>query len=220
MIAFRRCNIKTECRRACEPAARKTAAALPQTDEGFAKPDMPAWSNEQALRLIERKPDKNEDDPKALACYGVYFPEQKQQQNMLLRFVKGRPVSSVTCEFLQWACQRLAEQGKRGWALVWDRASWHTTSWHTSYETQDWITSYNQITSHKQKVKQTGEGVRILSCLLPSKSPWLNPIEPKWLHGKRAIVKPDGVLTVKEVIERVHTHYDCDLLEPIAQETG
>src|SRR5436853_5662213 len=36
------------------------------------------------------------------------------------------------------------------------------------------------IRSHNQEVKQTGQGVRILACLLPSKSPWLNPIEAKW----------------------------------------
>jgi hypothetical protein len=29
-------------------------------------------------------------------------------------------------------------------------------------------------------------------CRLPVKSPWLNPIEPRWLHGKRAIVEPQG----------------------------
>ena len=40
------------------------------------------------------------------------------------------------------------------------------------------------------QVKQQGQGVRILVCYLPVKSPWLNPIEPKWVHSKRAIVEP------------------------------
>jgi uncharacterized protein YlzI (FlbEa/FlbD family) len=30
------------------------------------------------------------------------------------------------------------------------------------------------------------------------------------LHGKRAIVKPDEVLTVDEVIDRVHSYYGCE----------
>jgi hypothetical protein len=172
----------------------------------FANPNMHAWGWEQPLRLLEQKPSKDDDEPKALACYGVYFPQAGSSETMLLRFVKGRPVSSVTTTFLEWICRRLKAQGKRVWALVWDRASWHT-----SRETQHWIEAHNQ------KVKRTGEGVRILSCLLPSKSPWLNPIEPKWLHGKRAVVKAEGVLTVKEVIDRVHAYYGCEPLPHIVQ---
>ncbi len=38
--------------------------------------------------------------------------------------------------------------------------------------------------------------MRSLVCRLPSKSLWLNLIEPKWVHGKRAIVEPEQVLTV------------------------
>jgi hypothetical protein len=31
---------------------------------------------------------------------------------------------------------------------------------------------------------------------LAGMSPWLNPIEPKkWVHGKRKVVEPDGLLT-------------------------
>lgn len=35
--------------------------------------------------------------------------------------------------------------------------------------------------SHNREVKENGEGVRIVSCLLPKQSPWLNAIEPKWV---------------------------------------
>ena len=45
--------------------------------------------------------------------------------------------------------------------------------------------------------------VRILSCLLPKKSPWLNPIEPMWIHGKRRVVEPERVLSPHEIVERV-----------------
>ncbi len=40
-------------------------------------------------------------------------------------------------------------------------------------------------------------------CLLPIKSPWLNPIEPKWVHGKRKVVEPDGLLGAYELADRV-----------------
>ena len=87
---------------------------------------------------------------------------------MLLRFVDGRPVSAVTIDFLTACCHYLAAQSVTALMLVWDNASWHK-----SQMVRTWIRSHNQT------VKQTGQGVRILPCLLPSKSPWLNPIERK-----------------------------------------
>ena len=72
------------------------------------------------------------------------------------------------------------------------------------------------ITAHNQRVKQEG-GVRIVVCGLPVKAPWLNPIEPKWAHGKKAIVEPDRKLTAQETKQRVCEHYDCELLEPLEQ---
>lgn len=173
----------------------------------FAKPSMHAWAGEKPLRLLQTKPKQDEQEPKALACYGVYFPQHGcREPDMVLRFVKGRPVSEVTCPFLEWVCWHLAALGKRVWVLIWDNASWHVSG-----RVRRWISAHNQ------RVKREGKGVRILSCLLPTKSPWLNPIEPKWLHGKRAIVKADGVLTVEQVIQRVHAHYGCEPLEPILQ---
>ena len=59
------------------------------------------------------------------------------------------------------------------------------------------------------KTEWPWQGVRILACRLPSKSPWLHPIEPKWVHGKRAIVEPDRLLSAREIMERVYTYYGC-----------
>ena len=53
------------------------------------------------------------------------------------------------------------------------------------------------------------EGVRIVSCYLPKKSPWLNPIEPKWMHGKRRVVETTGPLNAHELAERVCSAFDC-----------
>lgn len=146
--------------------------------------------------------DKKDPDRQALACYGVWFEQSKK---MLLRFVTGRPVSHVTIEFLEWVLAHLATEGKRVWVLVWDNASWHT-----SQKVRRWIAQHNE------QAKRTG-GVRLLVCPLPVKSPWLNPIEPRWLHGKRAIVEPDRKLTAQETMERICAHYGCELLKPIEQ---
>jgi hypothetical protein len=82
--------------------------------------------------------------------------------------------------------------------LIWDNASWHI-----SHAVRTWLRQHNR------RVKQTGQGVRIVACLLPSKSPWLNPIAPKWVHGKRAIVAPDRLLSAREIRERVYTYDGC-----------
>src|SRR5947209_4551997 len=137
--------------------------------------------------------------PKALACYGVLWqegtPQGPQRDQMWLRFVTGRPVSAITRGFLDWCCERLAAQGKRNWLLIWDHASWHK-----SLMVRTWIREHNQ------QVKQTGKGVRILPFLLPTQSPWLNPIEPKWVHGKKAIVEPKSLLTAQQLAERICSH--------------
>ena len=153
--------------------------------------------------------ERADPDPKALACYGLWLPELPAGgQRMLLRFVDGRPVSAVTRAFLAWATERLAAAGVRVLALIWDNASWHI-----SREVRAWIKAHNR------RVKAAG-GCRLLVCRLPSKSPWLNPIEPKWVHGKRAVVEPERKLTGAELKQRLCDHYRCPLLQPLAQQVS
>lgn len=52
-------------------------------------------------------------------------------------------------------------------------------------------------------------GVRIVPCFLPKKSPWLNAVEPKWVHGKRKVVEPDLVLAAYELADRVCEVFGC-----------
>ena len=146
--------------------------------------------------------DRDDPEPKALACYGLWLPERER---MLLRFVAGRPVSGVTCAFLAWVAERLAAEGVRVLALVWDNAGWHV-----SREVRAWIRDHNR------RAKRDG-GCRLLVCRLPSRSPWLNPIEPRWAHGKRALVEPARKLTSEELKQRLCEHYRCPPLPPLAQ---
>jgi hypothetical protein len=120
------------------------------------------------------------------------------RDEMWLRFVDGRPVSALTTQFLAWCCEQLARRGKTALLLVWDNASWHR-----SQAVRDWIREHNR------QVKATGQGVRLVVCPLPSKSPWLNPIEPKWRHGKRQVVAPDGLLSAAELEGRVCACFAC-----------
>ena len=64
-------------------------------------------------------------------------------------------MSDITTSFPGW--RRTPEQGKSAWLLSRDNASW-------------------------QQITQENRGVRILPCSLPTKRPWLNWIEPAWVH--------------------------------------
>jgi DDE superfamily endonuclease len=168
----------------------------------LARPDLHAWAGGEPLRLLEFAPDRNDPDPKALACYGLL---RADTGGMLLRFVSGRPVSQVTEDYLGWVCERLRAEGKTALLLVWDNAAWHV-----SRRVRSWIRGHNR------KAKRDG-GVRIVACFLPVKAPWLNPIEPKWVHGKRAIVEPDRVLSAQEVEARACDYYGCERHEYLQQ---
>jgi transposase len=166
----------------------------------LAQPEQHRWVEQDAVtHLQELERSKDDADPKALACYGLLLRHRNAQADqMLLRFVDGRPVSAVTIDFLTACCEQLATQGITALVLIWDNASWHK-----SQAVRTWIRSHNQT------VKQTGQGVRILPCLLPSKSPWLNPIEPKWVHGKRKVSEADRILSADELEVRVCAYYGC-----------
>ncbi len=188
-------------------ASQQPAWAIGYLDEvwwsRFALPRMHAWQDaDQPVRLVEQSWQKGDPDPKALACYGILWqrgPAEKPiRDQMSLRFVTGRPVSDMTTQFLQWGCEQVQAQRKTAWLLIWDNASWHV-----SKLVRTWIRAHNA------QVKAEGKGVRILPCFLPTKSPWLNPIEPKWVHGKRAVVEPDGLLSAQQLAERVCSHFGC-----------
>jgi transposase len=64
------------------------------------RPSLNSWSEAgEPLRLIEQSVAKDAPDPKAISCYGLYLPEFEK---VWVRFVDGRPVSSITARFLSW----------------------------------------------------------------------------------------------------------------------
>jgi transposase len=165
----------------------------------FEQPKLYAWAQEDhPLRLIEQAKAATDKEAKALACYGLLVREGQAEQ-VWLRFVDGRPVSAITIQFLVWLCDKAHTFHKRVLALVWDNASWHR-----SQTVRTWIHAHNQ------QVKRTGQGVRLLVCPLPTKSPWLNPIEPKWLHAKRRILEPDRTLSINELTQRICATFNTD----------
>lgn len=168
----------------------------------LAHPTLRSWTEpDQPLRLVEQTVATNDPDPKALACYGLlvrWAEPAGWHEEAWLRFVEGRPVSAVTIQYLDWCCTQLGKDGKEGLLLIWDNASWHV-----SQAVRSWIRAHNR------QVKQTGQGVRIVNQYLPVKSPWLNPIEPKWVHGKRKVVEPTRLLSAQELADRVCAAFAC-----------
>jgi hypothetical protein len=55
--------------------------------------------------------------------------------------------------------------GLRFVVLFWDKAPWHT-----SQRTRAWIRAYNQQAKREQRT-------RLIVCSLPTRSPWLMPLE-------------------------------------------
>jgi hypothetical protein len=175
------------------------------------QPTLHSWSEiGQPLRLLELEVSKDDLDPKALCCYGVLEPQRKQVQ---LRFVDGRPVSHVTTAFLDWLSSLIAEAGQQCVVMIWDNASWHV-----SREVKTWIGQHNR--SVLQARREGKAGVQIIPCWLPTKSPWLNRIEPHWVHGKKAVVEPARLLTAQEVMQRVCDYFGCQQLDRLAQKVS
>jgi transposase len=160
-----------------------------------ARPRMASWAAaRRPLRLVEVAVPR--DEAKALACYGLWL---SAEETTWLRFVDGRPISALTTEFLAWCAAEAAQVTDiRTLVLIWDNASWHT-----SRMVRQWLRTHNQA------VQRAGQGVKLVPVPLPSRAPWLNPIEAKWRHAKRAIVEPERVLTLNEVEVRVCQILDC-----------
>ena len=169
-------------------------------------PTVHAWTEaDRPLRLVEQAVPKGE--PQALACYGVLarrWDAAGRHEEAWLRFVDGRPVSGLTTRFLAWCTERLAARRTRVLVLVWDNASWHL-----SREVRGWLRAHNQR-AHREG------GVRIVPCWLPVKSPWLNPIEPQWVHAQRKVVEPARLLPAAELEERVCAVFGCAQLAHLA----
>jgi transposase len=192
-------------------AQRHVRWALGFADETWwsrqARPALHPWEDhDQCLHLVEQTVAKDDPDPPARACYGLLVrTSDVPTEEVWVRFVDGRPVSAMTIQYLDWCCEKLAIRGKTALLLVWDNASWHK-----SQQVRAWIRAHNR------QVKTTQQGVRIVSCFLPSKSPWLNPIEPKWIHTKRKVIEANRLLASQELTERVYAAFGQPHEDPLA----
>jgi hypothetical protein len=123
------------------------------------------------------------------------------------RAIAARP-SLVPIDHLPGALKRVRiPESRRFRQEVWDNAAWHV-----SRRVRAWIKVRNR--------RAKAEGARIITCWLPIKAPWLNAIEPKWVHGKRSVVEPERKLTAAEVVERVCSYNGGEPVDPLTQQVA
>lgn len=142
--------------------------------------------------MVERTPTADETQ-KALACFGAV---RQDTQQTYLYFCDGQPNSEHMWLFIVGLLALARQSSIRVIVMIWDHATWHK-----SKRLRQWIRAYNL------EAKRTGQP-RLLTFLLPKKSPWLNPIEPRWIHAKRKTCEPDGDLTAHELKRRLAAHFD------------
>jgi hypothetical protein len=94
--------------------------------------------------------------------------------------------------------------------LIWDNASWHIIS-------KGRYVAGSEDTTQRSKERLWNEDRHL--CVAQEKSPWLNAIEPKWVHGKRKVVEPDGLLGTHELADRVCAAFGCPHYEHLLSVT-
>jgi len=91
--------------------------------------------------------------------------------------------------------------GKRLLVVIWDNASWHTGK-----ELRRWYGAYNRAAKREGKI-------RLLLVQLPSRSPWLNPLEAIFSHAKRRLLGRNQVVD-NDVLQEQVEHYFVERYSP------
>ena len=118
-----------------------------------------AWAKRKAPLPVALR--WNEDVEKT----ALFAALDDESQESFLRWADGQPNSERMISFLAALMAHWTQKGKRFIVLFWDRASFHT-----SHRVRRWIRDYNR------RAKKEGL-TRLIPFWLPSRSPWLMPLE-------------------------------------------
>lgn len=163
----------------------------------FAQPRLKAWGQVrlQQRMVLPRTPAK------ALSYYGV---KRHDTGKVYLYPCWSRPNSDETLRFLHFIVLGAAVERKKLVIVIWDNASWHT-----GRKVKRWIRCYNHT------AKRMGKP-RLVVWHLPKRSPWLNPIEPHWLHAKKRICEPsDKDLSPRQLQRRLFLALDAKFISAL-----
>ncbi|MBA4062603.1 MAG: hypothetical protein C0501_02630 [Isosphaera sp.] len=149
-----------------------------------ARPGPPAGAGGDPHRPGASARDPEGGGPEAVAGDGVSRPGTG---GAVLRCRDRRPVGAATGDSLARACGAVAAEGKTVFVRVRGAAARHLG----------------------RRVRRARTGCRIRACGRPVEAPRPNPVEPKWQHGRRAVVEPDRKLTPDELRPRVCDDFKC-----------
>jgi transposase len=148
-----------------------------------------AWAAKDArLRVAQRWSEK-------VDTTALYAALDDESQEAFLRWSTGQPDSEETVQFLEALMVHCTQNGLRFIVLIWDKASWHT-----SKRTHGWIRAYNR---RARKEART----RLIVCQLPTRSPWLMPLEPVFGWTKHQVLGGRLFQTVAQLQAAVERYF-------------
>ena len=148
-----------------------------------------AWAaKDTPLRVAQRWSEK-------VDTTALYAALDDESQEAFLRWATGQPDSEETVQFLEALMAHCTQNGLRFIVLIWDKASWHT-----SRRTQGWIRAYNRRAKEEALA-------RLIVCQLPTRSPWLMPLEPIFGWTKHQILGGRLFQTVAQLQAAVESYF-------------
>ena len=148
-----------------------------------------AWAHKADPPHVAQRWDEKVDTTALFAAL------DDETQESFLQWADGQPNSERTIQFLEALMVHWTRKRKRFIVLFWDRASFHT-----SHRTRNWIREYNR------RAKREGL-TRLIVCKLPSRSPWLMPLESVFGWIKHQVLGNRLFETVVELQKAAESHF-------------
>jgi len=147
------------------------------------------WAHKGDLPLVAQRWNEEVDTTALFAAL------DDETQEAFLRWADGQPNSERMIQFLEELMTHWTQKGKRFIVLFWDKASFHT-----SHQTRNWIREYNQRAKQEHLT-------RLIVCKLPTRSPWLMPLESVFGWTKHQVLGKRLFETVAELQKAVENHF-------------
>lgn len=148
-----------------------------------------AWAHKDDLPRVAQRWNEEVDTTALFAAV------DDETQEAFLRWADGQPNSERMIQFLEALMAHWTQKGKRFIVLFWDKASFHT-----SHQTRNWIRAYNQRAKQEQLT-------RLIVCKLPTRSPWLMPLESVFGWTKHQVLGNRLFETIVELQKAVESHF-------------
>lgn len=149
-----------------------------------------AWTKHKAPLRV---PLRWNEDVETTALFAALDDES---QESFLRWADGQPNSERMIPFLEALMAHWTQKGKRFIVLFWDRASFHTSG-----RVRRWIRDYNR------RAKKDGL-TRLIPFWLPSRSPWLMPLEAVFGSVKHRVLGDRTFGTLADLQVAVERAFD------------